>query len=56
MGYVDNHALVRSQFPKTNICPLNKIFQNSTIPLNHAITQNQKNQTIKKIKPQKPTL
>ena len=55
--------------PKTTICPLTKIFQkNSTIPLNHVITQNPKsnpkpnqtsrtqtlNQTIKNSKPQKP--
>ena len=48
--------------PKTTICPLTKIFQkNSTIPLNHVITQNSETHTLttqknkkKKPKPQKP--
>ena len=48
-GYVGNHALVQSQFPKTTIFPLSKIFKNSTIPLNHVITQNPKTQTLNQI-------
>ena len=54
-GYVGNHALVQSQFPKTHHFPINQNYQK----FNHSITQNPKaqtlNQTIKIPKPQKPT-